>query len=59
VSAVETLRAHAGSLDAAGTPLLRYGLVFILLHLGAFTFTEVEAQAIQPLIADGPPVGWP
>ncbi len=41
-----------------GMGVLRYGLAGILLYLGAFKFTEVEAQAIQPLIANSPLMGW-
>lgn len=41
---------------ALGT--LRYGLVVILLYFGAFKFTEVEAQGIEPLIRHSPLLGW-
>jgi uncharacterized membrane protein YkgB len=40
--------------DAAGGAILRYGLVAILLFFGAFKFTAVEANGIQPLIANSP-----
>ena len=43
---------------SAGLGVLRYGLAGILLYLGAFKFTAVEAQAIQPLIANSPLMGW-
>ena len=33
-----------------GIRLLRYGLVAILIYVGAFKFTAAEAQAIQPLL---------
>lgn len=49
---------EAERLEALGGHLLRYGLVGILLYLGAFKFTLVEAQAIQPLIAHSPPMAW-
>lgn len=41
-----------------GIAVLRYGLAGILLYLGAFKFTAIEAQAIQPLIANSPLMGW-
>jgi len=46
------------SLERVGGHVLRYGLVAILLYLGAFKFTAVEAQAIQPLLAHSPFFGW-
>jgi uncharacterized membrane protein YkgB len=45
-------------LEALGGHLLRYGLVGILVYLGAFKFTLVEAQAIQPLVAHSPAMAW-
>jgi uncharacterized membrane protein YkgB len=41
---------------ALGT--LRYGLVVILLYFGAFKFTEIEAQGIEPLVRHSPFFGW-
>ncbi|MCI0435016.1 MAG: DUF417 family protein [Gemmatimonadetes bacterium] len=38
--------------------VLRYGLVVIILWLGAFKFTNTEAQAIQPLLSNSPLLGW-
>ena len=37
---------------------LRYGMAAILLYLGAFKFTAVEARAIQPLVAHSPFLAW-
>jgi len=45
-------------LDAAGGGVLRYALVAMLLFFGAFKFTAVEANAIQPLVANSPLVSW-
>lgn len=45
-------------LDAVGTAVLRYGLVFLLLLWGAAKFTLGEAQGIQPLVAHSPLVAW-
>jgi uncharacterized membrane protein YkgB len=46
------------TLERAGGHVLRYGLAAILLFLGAFKFTGVEARAIQPLLAHSPFLGW-
>ena len=48
----------ADRLLAAGGFILRYGLVVLVLWLGAFKFTETEAKAIQPLIAHSPLMSW-
>jgi uncharacterized membrane protein YkgB len=37
---------------------LRYGLVVILLYFGAFKFTEIEAQGIEPFVRHSPFFGW-
>lgn len=50
--------ALAGRLDGAAVSLLRYSLVAILLYFGAFKFTAVEAEAIRPLVAASPFLGW-
>jgi uncharacterized membrane protein YkgB len=46
------------TLATFGGGILRYGLVGILLYLGAFKFTATEAQGIQPLIANSPLMSW-
>ncbi len=48
----------AGRIEAGGGHVLRYGLVGILLYLGAFKFTLVEAQAIEPLVRHSPVMSW-
>jgi len=48
----------AARIAAAGQGILRYGLAAILLYLGAFKFTDVEAEAIRPLIANSPLTAW-
>ncbi len=54
----ETSTRVGAALTALGGAILRYGLVGILLYLGAFKFTATEAQAIQPLIANSPLMSW-
>ena len=48
----------AAGLDRLAGCLLRYGLVAILLYLGAFKFSRTEAEAIQPLLANSPLLSW-
>jgi uncharacterized membrane protein YkgB len=51
--------AQAGArLETAGGAILRYGLAAILLYFGVFKFSPVEAEAIRPLVANSPLMGW-
>ena len=45
-------------LTSAGTHVLRYGLVALLVLWGGMKFTELEARAIQPLIEHHPLMSW-
>jgi len=45
-------------LEGLGILILRYGLLAILLWIGAFKFTATEAKAIQPLISHSPLMSW-
>ena len=45
-------------LERAGTLVLRYSLVLILLWFGIFKFTPTEAAGIQPLFAHSPLFSW-
>jgi reactive chlorine resistance protein C len=44
--------------ERAARALSRWGLVAILVALGAYKFTAVEAEAIRPLVANSPLMGW-
>lgn len=44
--------------EIIGGIVLRYGLVVILLYFGAFKFTTIEAQGVQPLVANSPFMSW-
>ena len=48
----------APALERAGTVLLRYSLVLVLLWFGVFKFTPTEASGIQPLFAHSPLFAW-
>jgi len=51
-------RQLGATLTNVGIGVLRYGLAAILLYYGAFKFTEVEAKAIEPLVANSPIMFW-
>lgn len=56
------IKAEQVALDSrllkAGELLVRYGLVLILVWIGAMKFTAYEAQGIQPLVASSPLLSW-
>lgn len=53
-----TIRAVSRALEAVAKNALRYGLVLVLLWIGAMKFTVVEAEAIQPLVGNSPLMSW-
>lgn len=55
----DTARMATGhKIETIGARVLRYGLVLVIGWIGAMKFTGVEAQAIQPLVAHSPLMGW-
>ncbi len=46
------------TLENLGANIIRYGLVIILLWVGALKFTAYEAEGIQGLIANSPFMSW-
>jgi len=46
------------ALESAGTHVLRYALVLILVLFGALKFTAAEAAAIKPLVSNSPLMSW-
>lgn len=46
------------TLESVGTKIIRYGLVAILLWVGALKFTAYEAEGIQGLVANSPLMSW-
>ncbi len=46
------------TLENIGTIIIRYGLVIILLAVGALKFTAYEAEGIQGLVANSPLLSW-
>jgi len=47
-----------GRLERIGTAMLRYGLVAILLMIGAMKWTPAEAEAIRPWVTNSPFLSW-
>jgi len=58
VGTEQTVDRAAYFLQASGGVVLRYALVAIIAYFGAFKFTDAEAQAIQPLLANSPLLRW-
>lgn len=48
----------ADRFEKLGIHVTRYGLVVVLLWIGAMKFTAYEAEGIQPLVANSPLMGW-
>jgi uncharacterized membrane protein YkgB len=42
----------------AGEHFIRYGLVLVLLWIGAMKFTAYEAKGIEPLVTSSPLMSW-
>jgi uncharacterized membrane protein YkgB len=55
VSKIDT---RIAQVEEAGVGVLRYGLVFLLVVIGATKFTPWEAAAIQPLVSNSPFLSW-
>jgi uncharacterized membrane protein YkgB len=45
-------------IEGAGISVLRYGVVFLLVGIGAAKFFAFEAEAIKPLVAESPFMSW-
>jgi uncharacterized membrane protein YkgB len=48
----------SNGLQFIGMHVTRYGLVLVLLWIGAMKFTAYEAEGIRPLVANSPLMGW-
>jgi len=49
---------HISSLEDIGGKVLRYGLVMVLVWIGALKFAEYEAMGIKPLVENSPLTNW-
>jgi reactive chlorine resistance protein C len=54
----EAVVATGAKLESIGLHIARYGLVLVLLWIGAMKFTAYEAGAIEPLVANSPLMAW-
>ena len=45
-------------LESAGVLVIRYGLVVILVWIGALKFAAYEAEGIEPLVSNSPLISW-
>jgi len=48
----------ANRLEKIGGHVCRYGLVLVLLWIGAMKFTAYEAEGIKPLVTNSPLMSW-
>jgi len=53
-----TVVATGARLETLGHHIGRYGLVLVLMWIGAMKFTTYEATGIQPLVANSLVMGW-
>lgn len=47
-----------GVLERVGAAVTRYGLVVILVWIGALKYTAYEAEGIRPFVANSPMLSW-
>jgi uncharacterized membrane protein YkgB len=57
-SAVGNVNSFGPRLESAGRLLVRYGLMLVLVWIGAMKFTAYEAEGIEPLVASSPLMSW-
>ena len=54
----DQMDAGVARLERAGTGVLRYGVVLLLVLFGAAKFFTFEAEAIKPLVGNSPFMSW-
>lgn len=54
----KSLVANSRKLESVGLQVVRYGVVLVLVWIGAMKFSGYEAEAIQPLVANSPLMSW-
>lgn len=57
-SAGDATAARIGQLERVGTGVLRYGVVFLLVVIGAAKYFAFEAEGIRPLVEHSPFLSW-
>jgi reactive chlorine resistance protein C len=58
IAHVSTTGERVVAIDEIGKQLVRWGLIVVLVWIGAMKFTAYEAMGIQPLVSHSPLVGW-
>ena len=54
----EPMDARIARIEDVGTAILRYGIVFLLVVIGAAKYFAFEAEAIKPLVQNSPFLSW-
>ena len=57
-STAGSLTGFGPRLQSAGKAFVRYGLVLVLVWIGAMKFTAYEAKGIEPLVTSSPLMSW-
>jgi uncharacterized membrane protein YkgB len=57
-STADSINEFGPRLLSLGKALVRYGLVLVLVWIGAMKFTAYEAKGIEPLVASSPLMSW-
>lgn len=55
---MKSIQSVGRNLDDIGAGIIRYGLVVILVWIGALKFVAYEAEGIQGLVASSPLMAW-
>lgn len=55
---VSGARGSGNALEGIGAGVLRYGLVVVLVWIGALKFAKYEAEGVVPLIMNSPLLSW-
>ncbi len=54
----DPMAARIGQVEEVGTGVLRYGIVLLLVVIGAAKYLAFEAEAIKPLVENSPFLSW-
>ena len=55
---IDQIERYGRTLERVGGAVIRYGLVVILVWVGALKFTAYEAEGIQPFVSNSPLMSW-
>lgn len=58
IEQMKSTQSTGRTLEKIGASILRYGLVIILVWIGALKFAAYEAESIQGLVANSPLLAW-